>query len=106
MHGICHHFFVTGQIYVDNEAPKEIRANAQGFIAMITYGGACTSARFWRNGRRALPDHGRRPSRQTGRRCDHHDHHGAVAAVAFALFFQEKRKLEAAPSGKEESETA
>ncbi|MBI2434423.1 MAG: nucleoside permease [Candidatus Hydrogenedentes bacterium] len=39
LHGVCFDFFfVTGQIYVDKKAPKEIQANAQGFIALITYG--------------------------------------------------------------------
>jgi hypothetical protein len=39
LHGICYDFFfVTGQLYTDRCAPKEIRTSAQALLGLLTYG--------------------------------------------------------------------
>jgi nucleoside transporter len=39
LHGICFDFFfVTAYIYVDKKAPDTVRASAQGFITLVTWG--------------------------------------------------------------------
>ena len=39
LHGLCYDFFfVTGQIYTEKRAPKELRGQAQGFLVLMTQG--------------------------------------------------------------------
>src|SRR5260370_5720354 len=38
-HGVCFDFFfMTGQLYTDQEAPPNLRGTAQGLLAFLTYG--------------------------------------------------------------------
>jgi nucleoside transporter len=39
LHGFCFDFFfMTGQLYTDQEAPADLRGTAQGFLTFVTYG--------------------------------------------------------------------
>ncbi len=39
LHGFCFDFFfMTGQLYTDQEAPAHLRGTAQGFLTFVTYG--------------------------------------------------------------------
>jgi nucleoside transporter len=39
LHGVCFDFFfMTGQLYADQEAPNNLRVTAQGFLTFVTYG--------------------------------------------------------------------
>ena len=107
LHGVCYDFFfVTGQIYVDKKAPAAVRASAQGFIAMATYGvgmwiGSMVSG--WVVGAFEIPGGGHNwsqmwyvPSAMA-----------LVVTILFALLFKDDVKADASrPAPKEEFATA
>jgi len=98
LHGVCYDFFfVTGQIYTDEQAGPRIRAAAQGFLAFLTQGvGYLVGA--WASGRVVqhfiLPGGG-------------HDWHAiwqvpavgaAVILLCFAILFRPAAPRAATPS--------
>jgi nucleoside transporter len=97
LHGICYDFFfVTGQIYVDQQAPPNVRAAAQGFITFVTYGVGMLIG-SWLSGK--VVD---QYVISTGAAVSHDWHHiwlvpagGAAAVLAlFALFFRARTQPE------------
>ena len=47
VHGLIYgFFFVGGQVYINKKAPKEIQAQAQGFIFLVTFGAGLIVANF------------------------------------------------------------
>jgi len=97
LHGICYDFFfVTGQIYVDQKAPPNVRAAAQGFITFVTYGVGMLIG-SWLSGR--VVD-----SYATSGGSGHDWQHiwlvpaamAAVVLVLFALFFRASDRAETA----------
>jgi nucleoside transporter len=51
LHGVCYDFFfVSGQIFIDSKAGKEIKSAAQGLITLATYGAGMLIG-FWAAGR-------------------------------------------------------
>ena len=51
LHGVCYDFFfVSGQIFIDSKAGKDVKSAAQGLITLATYGVGMLVG-FWLAGR-------------------------------------------------------
>jgi nucleoside transporter len=100
LHGVCYDFFfVTGQIYVDQRAPGDLRAAAQGLIAFVTLGvgmfiGSLVSGRIVD----AFQLTSEPPAHDWGRIWMVPAAASAVVLVIFALFFRPARAEKPAAS--------
>jgi nucleoside transporter len=101
LHGVCYDFFfVTGQIYVDQQAGQKIRAAAQGLIAFVTLGVGLFIG-SWVSGKVVDAYAVAGPNGTTT-----HDWHSiwmvpaamaAIILVVFALLFRPKTEVRAVP---------
>lgn len=104
LHGVCYDFFfMTGQLYTDQQAPAHLRSAAQGFITFITYGigmyaGSLASGNaldFFTTGTGATATHD----------WKHFWASSALGALVIllivAVMFRSKAKIEAAPQAAE-----
>jgi len=93
---------VTGQIYVENAAPEQKRASAQGLITLATYGvGMYIGSRV-----QGLIQQKNEFVDATGQITNHDWYHiwifpailAAIVMVIFAIFFNEKANAQKEPA--------
>lgn len=100
LHGVCYDFFfVTGQVYVDNQASEKIRSAAQGFIAFITYGSGMFVGSLIQG--KVAGMYALQPSGHNWRSIWIIPAGGAAAVlILFVLFFQskDKKQLKSVPA--------
>ena len=99
LHGICYDFFfVTGQLYTDQEAPAHLRSTAQGFITFVTYGVGMLIGSLLSGSALDYFDHDRR---RQGRAATGPGSGSAPRLMSFAimllvlLFFRSSRRIQA-----------
>jgi nucleoside transporter len=103
LHGLCYDFFfVTGQLYTDQEAPAHLRSTAQGFITFVTYGLGMLVGSFLSGG--ALDYFSRTTAGGVTHDWQAFWLSSAAMSVAITLlvffFFRSAARIQSAPSGR------